>query len=269
MSRMFRFDGPAMPAAPDQVPQEKFFANFFAQYDRVRVVSLRKRRDRRREMIASLRQAGAEDFEFFDAYRTTDAGPFRKIGSHGCYLSHLEILREAAEGNESVLVLQDDCDFSESATSYLVPDGTDIFYGGYFASSHPANPEISDIIGAHCMGFSAVAAKAAYKYLEGLLQQSNEAISGGLYNPSNGPMLPPIDGCLVWFRRSHPEIKTVFYKLCEQRSSRSDVSPHPLDRIAGVRDLMGMARLIRRSTKNWQLAPTELAGRARKTRAMA
>ena len=46
------------------------------------------------------------------------------------------------------------------------------------------------------------------------------------------------DGALTWFRRAHPEIRTLLVSpsVAGQRSSRSDLSPRPWDRVPGVRD---------------------------------
>src|SRR5690606_14601443 len=116
------------------------------QYDRVRIVSLAERTDRRRDMRAEFHKIGAAgDLKtiFFDAIKIADPGPFRSCGSHGCYLSHLAILREAATANESVLILQDDCEFLPGAAEYQLPAGVDVFYGGYHAST-PSNLPASE-----------------------------------------------------------------------------------------------------------------------------
>ncbi|MEO8456057.1 MAG: hypothetical protein ABI454_12950 [Sphingomicrobium sp.] len=213
----------------------------FNQFDRVIIISLAERTDRRREMIRQLRCFSVRA-EFFDAYRMSDAGPFLKIGSHGAYLSHLEVLRQASDANESLLILQDDCDFTPEVRHYQVPEGTDIFYGGYEASQ-PDDLLNSEIIGAHCMGFSARAAQLAYAYLSTLLKvDSQRDPTAALKLGFNAQVLPPIDGALVCFRRVHPQLKTVFKLLSRQRPSRSDVSPKFFDNLQILRGLIGIAR---------------------------
>lgn len=220
----------------------------FDRYDRIRIVSLASRTDRRREMLRELEALGLADdprIAFFDAIQIDDAGPFRSAGSHGCYLSHLQILEEAGAAGESVLILQDDCEFLPSIRDEDVPDG-DIFYGGFLASD-PTDLEGSDIIGAHCMGFSAAAARKASIYLRRLLDLGYPADAKAAAQPGFDPKIrPPIDGACVWFRRAHPELKTAFQLVATQRPSRSDIAPSRLfDRVWGLRNLASVARRIK------------------------
>jgi glycosyl transferase family 25 len=207
---------------------------FLFQYDQVRVISLASRKDRRREMRKELQRFWSTP-TFFDAIRPSDAGPFANIGFHGSYLSHLAVLREATG---SVLILEDDCTFTSEARSYLVPKGTDIFYGGY-----EGNPD-GDIIGAHCMGFSANAAAIARDYLSGLLNGSVGPDPRAVAENNFSGILPPIDGAYVWLRRAHPELKTVFAQIAGQRSSRSDCTPAWFDTIPALRGLASIGRRV-------------------------
>ena len=84
------------------------------QFDRVRIVNLASRKDRRREMdseLAKVRLAGDPRVSYFPAFRPDDAGQFTSIGARGVYESQKAILREAAAAGESVLKLEDDCVF--------------------------------------------------------------------------------------------------------------------------------------------------------------
>jgi glycosyl transferase family 25 len=223
----------------------------FSRYDRVRIVSLPSRKDRRREMRAELKKFGLLEnsrIQFFDAIREEEAGLFRSPGSHGCYKSHLAILDDAAAARESVLILQDDCEFLPELSYYQMPAQVDVFYGGFSASS-PDDPYDSDIIGAHFMGFSSTAAIKASAYLRALLDPNFPPDSRAAAMPSFNPVIrPPIDGACVWFRRAYPELRTEFKLLCNQRSSRSDITPgRVLDNVWGLRDLLGVARRVRRS----------------------
>lgn len=96
------------------------------------------------------------------------------------------------------------------------------------------------------MGFSAKAAKMAADYLEGLLDPSFPADATAMTEPMFNPNIrPPVDGAYIWFRRAHPELKTVFKQLAVQRSSRSDITPrHVFDRIWGVKHLADFARSV-------------------------
>jgi hypothetical protein len=107
-------------------------------------------------MRYALKRFGEEP-SFFDAIRPDDKGRFANIGFHGSYLSHLAVLGEGGP----VLILEDDCAFYPGANCFYAPE-CDIFYG-----SHADDAD--EMIGAHCMGFSAKAAELAASYLSGLL----------------------------------------------------------------------------------------------------
>jgi glycosyl transferase family 25 len=207
----------------------------FDQFDMIRVINLRERGDRRRRMKRELRRvglAGDPRAAFFDAIRPSDAGRHTSIGMSGVFLSHLAILKEAAGKNASVLILEDDCAFTTAAAEYRAPERWDIFYGGYWATQ-PDRLYESDIIGAHMMGFSAAMAKRVAAYLETL---------------SPDVSMPPIDGAYVWFRREHPEVKTLFAEppIGNQRASRTDIGEQALhDRLPVIRSAVEMARQIR------------------------
>ena len=218
----------------------------FDQFDRISVVSLPERTDRRRQMRKQLAALNVTNFSFFDAYRISLPGLFRSSGSHGCYLSHLAILLDAAQNEQNVLILQDDCDFLPEVRSYSIPE-CDIFYGSHAADS-------DEIVGAHCMGFSTKAARMASSYLLTLLDPGFPPDPKAAAEPGfNYTIRPPIDGALVWFRRAHPELSTAFAYLSKQRPSRSDITPSKFDQYPIVR---GIAALARRS--RWE-APDALS----------
>ena len=221
----------------------------FDAFESIRILNLPHRSDRRREMLAALAKFGLANDDrvsFFPGSIRTDRGPFASAGEHGCYLSHLALLKDAAAEGKTVLVLEDDCDFRPEAANYALPEQWDVFYGGYTAED-PNDLDTSNIIGAHCMGYSPRAAKAFASYLEDLLQPGFEpdalAVARGNYEPG---VNPPFDGAIVWFRRAHPEMKTVFAQLAVQRSSRSDIaSGILLDRT------LPRAASAARKVKNW------------------
>ena len=209
----------------------------FDAFDKIWVISLRDRPDRRRAMQRELRKAGGQA-SFFDAIRPDESGPFRSRGSFGAFLSHASIIADAARKGESVLILQDDCNFLPQAKGYRVPD-CDIFYG-----SHAEDADT--IIGAHCMGFSKKAVQALDAYLSDYLSPEFRPDSRAAKEPGFNPAIrPPIDGACVWFRRAHPELTTHFALLTYQRSSRSDITPaHLFDRIPVIRDMVEVARRV-------------------------
>ena len=221
----------------------------FDAFESIRILNLPHRSDRRREMLAELAKFGLADDErvsFFAGSIKNESGPFASAGEYGCYLSHLALLKDASRTGKSVLVLEDDCDFLPEAADYVLPPEWDIFYGGYTAEE-PDKLETSNMIGAHCMGYSPRAVSAFAAYLEGLLQPDFEpdplAVARGHYRPG---VNPPFDGAIVWFRRAHPEMKTVFAQIAVQRSSRSDIAAgNVLDRT------LPAAAAAARKAKNW------------------
>ena len=223
---------------------------FFSAFDRITIVNLVSRTDRRAEMEHQLRRVGLDSdprVTFFPALSMADAGPFKRLGSHGAFLSHLTLLSEAAAAKQSILILQDDCDLLlPGMLKYEVPDRWDIFYGGYVASD-PGNLPESNIIGAHFMGFSQRAAAIAADYLTRYLQADFPLDARAAAQPGFDPALrPPIDGAFVWLRRAHPELVTVFAMLGVQRASRTDIGDRPFfDRLPGLRSLAGSARRLR------------------------
>lgn len=208
----------------------------FEGFDRIRIINLPSRRDRRKEMVHQLSRiglAGDPRVQFVDGILVKDKTPFRGHGEKGVFLAHLQILKEAAQAGESVLVLEDDVDFAAGAERWKRESSTDIAYGGYYASS-PADLEHSDIAGAHCMGFSARAAQALVPFLEALLDHESP---------------PPIDGAYVWFRRQRRGYTTAFANpvVAVQRSSRSDITPRrALDRVPILKGAMDAARRAKR-----------------------
>jgi glycosyl transferase family 25 len=222
----------------------------FDKFERIRVINLRHRTDRRSEMEAQLARVGllGDPRVAFHAASAADGkGLFSSRGAHGCFLSHYAVLKEAAEAGQSVLILEDDCDFLRGASTYALPE-FDVFYGGYTASD-PENPADSEIIGAHFMGYSARAAKAAAQYLADYLRPDFPLDPKAAAEPGFDPAIrPPFDGALVWFRRAHPELRTVFAILGVQRASRTDIGEQRwFDKIPGLRAIAGLARKAVRS----------------------
>lgn len=225
----------------------------FSSFDRIRVNSLVHRTDRRTDMLGELRKVGLHNdprVAFFDAYLFPDADGFRSIGSRGSFHSQLAILTEAAAAGESVLILEDDCDFTAAARSHELPEQWDIFYGGYEASN-PDDLQQSDIIGAHFIGFNVEAAKLASRYLKSMLDPQFAPDPTAAAEPRyRADIRPPIDAAYIWFRRAYPELRTVFAvpPLGRQRPSRTDCGEHKLvDRLAALRPAVTLARRVKRN----------------------
>ncbi|MEH3102532.1 MAG: hypothetical protein PGN12_01315 [Sphingomonas phyllosphaerae] len=208
----------------------------FDPFDHVRVINLKHRTDRRAQMLGELQRIGAAGdprVAFFDACRFDEAGTFTSIGARGVYHSHLAILEEAAAQGASVLILEDDVDFTAAARDTVLPADWQIFYGGHYAA-RPDDLHNSDIIGAHCMGFRADIVPALATYVRGLLASSDH---------------PPIDGAYVWYRRAHPAVVTHFAvpPIADQRPSRTDIAElRFFDRWPVLRQAAQYARRLKR-----------------------
>ena len=214
--------------------------NVFGGFDRIRIINLPERTDRRREMERELARIGLKDdprIAFVPGIRPADMAPFRARGEKGVFLSHLAILEEAAAAEESVLILEDDADFTRQAEIGAPLPTTGIAYGGYEAGD-PDHLATSDIIGAHCMGIGADQVGLLAPYLRALLDHESP---------------PPIDGAYVWYRRAHPEVPTYFAvpPVAVQRPSRSDIAGGKFfDDIPMVREIARLARRLKRRLKD-------------------
>lgn len=115
-----------------------------AFFERVFVVSLAKRADRREQFTTSLRRAGftwnVETFDAFNGSRLAVPSPFEGVpaAAFGCWLSHLYILTMAANKDwKNVLIFEDDALFTDDAAETLdaaldeLPDDWDQFYLGF------------------------------------------------------------------------------------------------------------------------------------------
>ena len=77
----------------------------------VYVINLERREDRRREMKDELTRVGW-DATFFPAIEPASSAGFASIGAHGCFLSHLSVLKIARDAAvERLVILEDDVNF--------------------------------------------------------------------------------------------------------------------------------------------------------------
>ena len=226
----------------------------FARYDAIRIINLPHRTDRRREMDEELEKCGLRGdprVAYFPAVLATDAGPFMNRGTHGCFLSHLGVLEQAARDGRSVLVLEDDCTFLPAIFDYQPEPDCDVFCGGYL-SADEGNLAHGNLIGAHFMGFSAEVVPVAARFLRGILESTTPPDPQAAAEPGFNPAVkPPVDGAYVWLRRANPQLTTAFAQLGGQRSSRTDIGELKVfDRLPLVRDLAQLARQALRSIKS-------------------
>ena len=230
-------------------------------FERIYVVNLESRGDRRLEMSRQLTNVGLNLFshpvELFPAIRPQHAGEYPSVGARGCFLSHLGILRLAREsGLKSVLILEDDLNFiaqfaaySELIASQLSSAEFAVFYGGgalklpVEETKAPGLITVASTVSVgltHFVGFNGHdCINDAVDYLEAI-----DSRTAG--DPQGGPM--HVDGAYGWFRRAKPQYQTViaYPELGYQRASRTDI--HQLrwfDRFTGLRSVAAAVRRIR------------------------
>jgi hypothetical protein len=205
-------------------------------FDRIYVINLPERADRRKEVLGELHRVGVQPDDpfitFWQAVRPADRGEFRSIGARGCFLSHLGVLEDAvAQGLQSILIIEDDMDWTALALSPefdaapLKEVAWHFVHGGLGERApdlkvrmrlHPIPPEENMML-SHFIALREPAIGAAVQYLSAMLQRPAGS-------PDGGPM--DVDGAYSWFRKDHPEFASY---VCEpsiamQRSSRSDIT---------------------------------------------
>ena len=229
--------------------------SIFSAFEAIYVVSLTKRIDRRTEIQRELARAGLRigqgAVRFFDAVEPADAGGFPSRGARGCFLSHLEILRQAREsGLRRFLVLEDDAmpgrNFrrADALIDFCHTGDWDFLYLGHVLPpvSGPLR-WIQTVGGVQCTHAYALRGEV----LPSLIQFLEGMISRPPGDSGFGPM--HVDAAYSIFMDVHPEIRVfrASKSLLLQRSSRSDVTPGNFaDRMVPASMLM-----VARKLKSW------------------
>jgi glycosyl transferase family 25 len=220
------------------------------------VINLETRKDRRFEMEKQLQDIGW-NAEFYPAIRPTDAGDFQTIGTRGCYLSHLGVLRQAAQYDRHLIIMEDDLNFvPDFARSWNMAFGAlqkkewSIFYPGHVVENAPGglylvNPDQ----GVWCAHFMMVHKKAIGAVADAL--DIMLARPGG--HPMGGPM--HVDAAYNLIRKQNPQLNTYLFtpSLGYQRASRSDISAHRwFDRIKLLRPVVDFLRRFKKQGTHTQ-----------------
>jgi hypothetical protein len=246
--------------SPDVRPEAYFLAGTHSMshplvsFDRVRIINLADRADRRREMVEQLNRIGGTtpSVSFFKAHRPSERGEFESIGARGCFESHLAVLRSARDDKvQNLLLLEDDFDFTRDGVEraelllpQLAESPWDFFYGAHLlpAKGRAGLVEIpaeEPILTASFVAFRGRVIPMVVSFLEAMAKRPAGS-------PEYGPM--HVDGAYTTFRNLNPQFATfaAFPAFGKQRSSRSDITPSGmiLDRWSGTRNL---AKLLRRT----------------------
>lgn len=231
------------------------FREFF---EWVSIINLPERTDRRSEMEWELERAGLTPepgrIEFFSAIKVADAACFPNAGYHGCFRSHLEVLKQAAAARRgNVLVFEDDASITdrfkkdeESLIDQLgVLDWGLVYFGHGLedVDDRPGKLNLYPNGGAPLSHFYAVnghVLEPLIAFLEKLLQRP----AG---HPEGGPMSP--DGALSVFLLQNPDVPCYCCSpsMASQRSLRSYLLPKWFDKLPGLRQSAGTYRKV----KSW------------------
>ncbi|MCX7143318.1 MAG: glycosyltransferase family 25 protein [Proteobacteria bacterium] len=231
------------------------------QFDRVYIVNLPERSDRRREMDMELGRHGLRAdggrIRYWKAVRPEDAGKFPSLGARGCFLSHLAILNDAIESDlNNVLVMEDDLAIDERLARdqpqmcrTLREGRWDFAYLGHveaFADDAAApawKAEGRPLATTHLYALNRRVMRPLRDHLQACLAREPG-------HPLGSPM--HVDGAYSLFRMQHPDALTLIAapSLGGQRSSRSDIFPNKwYDRTPGLVQVAGWLRAIKNQGK--------------------
>lgn len=226
-------------------------------FDRTYIINLPDRFDRRQAIVQELENIGVSlapgKVEFFSGIRPDDAGNFPSIGARGCFLSHLEILKQAqADRLDQVLVLEDDLMLSKyfqqqeaKVVEQLQLTDWDMVYLGlhedYPMVDEPVQLELcsTPLLKSHFYGVNGKALDRLIVFLETLLHRPPGHVDGG-------PM--HLDGAYNTFCQQNPDIirRIALPNLGCQRSSRSDIAENAwFDRLPVFGRMMTTARSVK------------------------
>ena len=233
----------------------KLAGTFLDSFDTIFVINLPERTDRRKAIDSELDWIGATDrskIEIFPAVKPTELSGFPSIGARGCFMSHLEILRQARDrGMQRILILEDDLMFNnalkkyqEAVAQHMAGNEYDIAYLGHLVETRNTGSMLFEkydhaLMQSHFIAFRGQTIARLVVFFEAMLQRP----SG---HPDGGPM--HVDGAYSTFRAQNPDVVTqiALPNLGFQRPSPSDIAGFRwFDKVAGFRELSAVARRIR------------------------
>jgi glycosyl transferase family 25 len=211
------------------------------------VINLPERTDRRADMEVQLRRVGW-DAKFFPAIRPHERGEFPTVGSKGCFLSHLAVLKAARDQQaRRLIILEDDLNFANDFvarwTRYmnqLENSPWSILYPGHLLNTAPSGLNLLDpSTPVQTTHFMVIHANAIPRIVEGF----ETILSRPAGHPLGGPM--HVDGAYSTIRAQNVDLRTycISPALGYQRPSRTDIADLKwFDRITAVRPFVNAAR---------------------------
>jgi glycosyl transferase, family 25 len=226
-------------------------------FDRVYIINLPERTDRRADMEKELDAAGlsltAGHIEFFPAVKVADAAGFANAGYHGCFRSHLDVFRKARDGGaRHLLVFEDDAALSphfrrdeESVVAQLQARPWGLVLLGHEVLEPPSDRPTMLVPFPGQVGLSHFYA-VHFSILDPLIEFFEAVLRRPPGDPDGGPMSP--DGALNFFLARNQDVPAFVSRpnFGGQRSSRSDILPRWFDRIPGMRQTAGFLRRAKR-----------------------
>lgn len=218
---------------------------------RVEVISLPERADRRRDLRGQF-EANGSDFarvHVFDAIRPDGAAGFPSVGAHGCFRSHLAVLRSHIGREGPLLVCEDDLDLDADFRSRIDPvlatlaqREWDLFFFGAHLCGQPmehlaVRDPAAKLSHLHMVAYRPEVLPRLVAYLEAMLDR-----------PAGDPRGPMhVDDAVALFRADHPDVVTrvAVPPLGHQRASPSDIQVRSWhDRTPFVRSLAAPSRAV-------------------------
>jgi len=223
-------------------------------FDMIRVINLPNRIDRHRETALELRRLGLDlapgSVEVFPAIRPSSADGFPTIGSRGCFLSHLEVLREALRnGAKRLLVLEDDVTFDSTFCNrqdqILAVCGAATWHLLWLGHEDTIADTSRDFT--LRSGEKSLMTTSLYAVEGSIMQRLVASFDAMLTRPAGHPDGGPmhVDGAFNTFCRQNPDVVRLMVtpSIARQRRSRSDIAPNRwYDRLALTRKLAEVAR---------------------------
>lgn len=224
------------------------------QFDRVYIVNLPERSDRRREIEAELDRIGMRvdggKIRFWKATRPDDAGLFPSLGARGCFTSHLAILDDAIENDlDRILVMEDDLAIDER---FVQPQADmcrtlreNRWHFAYLGHVYPMPDDGGRPVWQ--TGSQALATTHFYAINRQAIRPLRDHLQACLSREPGHPLGSPmhVDGAYSLYRMQHPDALTLIAapSLGGQRSSRSDIFPNKwYDRTPVLVQLAGWMR---------------------------
>lgn len=213
------------------------------------VINLPHRTDRRDEMEAQLKRVNWTA-EFTSAPRPDEPGGFSSIGAHGCFLSHLQVLKLALGRRvDRLFILEDDLNFSTNfltdwpaAEAELDRRDWSMFYPAPVNEVAHGLTAVDGATKFRCTHFVVINGPSLPMLVEGLEQ----ILLRPPGHPLGGPM--HVDGAYNTLRRQDENLKTLTYgpPLGYQRPSLSDIAELGFaDRTAILRPAVAVIRKLR------------------------